>query len=166
MSARINIGGQVIVIPTSGTDANWAQGVSSAFIAIANQLASIASQFDISPRVQILTSDANTNLDVSGAVFPSGSVRSFSFTYAIYRTNGVTALAEDGIVNGVYNDLTSVWTLDHNFEGERQVSGLPYHTFAMSGDQLQISTTAIGGAYDNVNSKLSYGAKTVLTTDL
>ncbi len=166
MSTRISIGSKVLNMPSSGSDANWAPAMTEFFIAVADQLAAISSQFDISPRVQILVSDANTNIDVNSCIFPSGSVRSFSFNYAIYRTNGVISLAEDGIVAGVFNTLTSTWTLQHEFEGERQASGAPYHTFSMSGDQLQFSSVAIGGAYDGTNSKLSYGAKTILVSDV
>jgi hypothetical protein len=167
MSVRIVVGSQVIEFPSSGQDANWAPAVIQFAQAAADQLAAIASQFDISPRVQILTSNANTNLDVNGVIFPSGSVRSFAFSYAIYRVSDTPfSLAEDGMVSGVYDTLNSTWNLQHEFEGSRQADGTPYHTFTMSGDQLQITTVAISGAYDNVNSKLSYAAKTVLTSDI
>lgn len=59
-----------------------------------------------------------------------------------------------------------MWILQHEFTGERQTSGIPYHTFSMSGDQLQMSTVAIGGAYDSINSKISYSAKTLLVSDI
>lgn len=166
MSVRLTIGTQIISFPTSGTDANWAPAVVQFAQAVADQLAAIASQFDISPRVQILTSDANTNIDVSGCTFPSGSVRSFNFVYAIYRTNGVDTLAEEGAVNAVFNTDTSAWSLQHEFEGQRQTDGTPYHTFSMSGDQLVFSSIAINGAYDNVNSKISYRALTNLVSDI
>lgn len=166
MSTRIVIGSTVITAPSSGTDSNWAPAMTQFMVAVQDQLSSIASQFDISPRVQILTNDANTNLDVSSVVFPSGSVLSFIFTYSVYRTNGVISLAEDGVVSGVFDASTSMWVLDHNYQGERQSDGTSYHTFNMSGDQLQISTVALGGVYDGVNSKLSYGAKTILASDI
>jgi hypothetical protein len=163
---RINIGQQTIAFPTSGTDANWAAGVVAFAQAVASQLASVASQFDISPRVQILTSDANTNLNISDVVFPSGSVRSFSFNYAIYRTNATTSLAETGFVNGVYDSLSSTWNLEQEFIGNRQTDGSLFHTFSMNGDQLQLTTVAMGGAYDNTTSKISYAAKTILVNDI
>lgn len=163
---RLVVGSQVIEFPNSGKDANWSPAVIQFAQAVADQLAAIASQFDISPRVQILTSDANTNLDVSGVIFPSGSVRSFVFSYGIYRTNGVISVKDEGYVNGIFDDLSASWILQHDFQGDRQSDGFPYHVFNMNGDQLQISTVAIGGAYDNINSKISYAAKTILVSDL
>jgi len=168
MSVKLTIGSQVISFPTSGTDQNWAPAVVQFAQAVADQLAAIASQFDISPRVQILTSDTNSGIDISGCSFPSGSVRSFIFSYAIYRTNGVAldTLAEDGTVSAVFNTITSTWTLQHEFEGKRQSDGSPYHTFSMSGDQLLLSTVQIGGAYDGALSTISYNAKTNLVSDI
>lgn len=166
MSTKITIGSQVITIPGSGADPNWSQGIIDAITALSVQIAGIASTFDIPPSVQVLTNDANTNLDVNSGVFPSDLVRSFVFSYAVYRTNGVTSIAEEGTVAGVYNTLTSTWSLTHTFGGIREADGTPYTSFSMSGDQLQISTVAIGGSYDTVNSKLSYSAKTILVSDL
>lgn len=163
---RITIGSTVIDFPNSAADSNWAPAIDEFAQAVADQLAAIASQFDISPRVQILTSDANTNLIISSAVFPSGSVRAFQFFYSIYRTNTVIALAEQGTVSGVFDDLSSTWILQHEFEGERQSNGTAYHTFSMSGDQVTLDTVAIGGSYDSTNSKISYSAKTLLVSDL
>lgn len=163
---RINIGGTIINFPNSGTDANWAPAVIEFAQAVADVLASIASPFDISPRVQILTSDNNINININSVTFPSGSVRAFLFSYAIYRVNDTMALAETGSIYGVYDTLNSTWSLNHQFEGEKQSSGQPYHTFIMSGDQMQLSTVAIGGSYDSNNSKISYSAKTNLITDL
>jgi len=165
MSVRLIIGSQVINFPTNGTDASWGYAVVQFAQAVTDQLSSIASAFDVSPRVQTLTSDANSAIALSGCTFPSGSVRSFNFSYAIYRTNTVTVLAEEGTVSGVYNTDSAIWTLQHEFQGERQSDGSPYHTFSMSGDDLRFTSVAIGGSYDNVNSKISFGAKTVLVSD-
>ena len=166
MSTRIVIGSQVITAPSSGSDSNWAPAMTQFMVAVQDQLASIASQFDISPRVQILTSDTNTDLAINSATFPSGSVRAFTMTYAVYRTNTVTSLAEQGTVSAVFDTLTSTWILQHEFEGHRQSSGSPYHTFSMSGDNLTCSTVGIGGSYDSINSKLSYSVKTEVVSDL
>ncbi len=165
MSINITIGNQVIKFPSDGDDALWSPAIIDFAQAVADQLSGISSEFDISPRVQILASDSNTNLNVEDVIFPSGSVRSFVLTYSIYRTNGVITLAEDGILSGVYNTVTSTWGLQHEFNGDRQPSGDSYHTFSMSGDQVTISTVSIGGVYDNINSKLSYQASTLLVSN-
>ena len=165
MSINITIGNQVISFPSQGEDPNWAPPVIDFAQAVANQLQATASAFDIPPRAQILTSDANTNLNLTGVIFPSGSVRSFTFTYAVYRTNGVLSIAENGIITGVYDTLNSIWILSREFTDNRaNGNSTLYHTFTMSGDQMQFSSVAIGGSYDSTNSKVSFAAKTVLTS--
>lgn len=161
----IVIGSQIIDIPNSGADPNWSSGIIDAFEAIALQLQAIASPFDVAPRVQILTSDANVNLTLADASFPSGSVRSFSLYYTIYRTNDVDSLVTQGEVSGAYDTLNAVWILNDSFNGERQADGIPYQSFAMSGDDLTLSTVAMGGAYNSVDSTISFSAKTELTTE-
>lgn len=165
MSVQITIGNQVINIPSSGESPNWSEAIDDAFEAIATALLGIASPFDISPRAQTLTSDANTNLNIADVIFPHGSVRGFSFNYAVYRTNGVTSLAEQGFVNGVYDTLAGSWSIQHEFTGPRQTDGSVYHSFSMSGDQLQFSCPALGGSYNSTDSKLSYSASTILVSD-
>lgn len=159
---NIQIGNQTIPFPDSGSSPNWSQAVIDFAEAVATQLASISSEFDVAPRVQQLTSDVNTNLPVFACIFPNGSVRSFSFNYAIYRTNNVTTSTEQGEVNAVYDTEASTWTLEHEFNGTKQNDGSMYNTFSMSGDQLVLSTAAIGGSYNNTESTISYFAKTNL----
>lgn len=162
---KLIIGTTVINFPATGSDAVWSQAVDDFAVAVTNQLSGLASAFDISPRVQVLTNDGYTGagaLPISGCIFPNVSVRSFNFSYAIYRTNSVTSLDEVGTVNGIYNMANAVWNLEHNFSGLRQSDGSLYHSFSMSGDQLVVEITALGGAYDGINSKISYSAKTLL----
>lgn len=167
---KVFIGTTVINFPTSGTDANWGIAVEQFADSVAKELAGLASPFDVSPRVVTLNNDANSNLPVPGCLFPSTSVRSFSLNYAIYRTNGTgvgtTTLAEEGTVSGVFNTNTALWHLQHDFSGDRQGNGQAYHTFDMTGNELTITTVAIDGSYDSVNSKLSYSAKTILISNL
>lgn len=166
MSIKLTFGSKIVSIPENGASPSWGPGIVSAFQAIAQQLQGITSTFDIPPSVQVLATDSNTNLNVQDGIFPSDQVRSFVFSYAIYKTNGVTSIAEDGRVEGVYDTLNSFWMITHTFSGPRQPSGTPYNTFAMVGDQLTLSTDPIGGSYDSSQSRLSYAAKTILTTDL
>lgn len=161
---RITIGNTVIDFPNTGRDSTWSDAVIQFAEEVADQLAGSAGEFDVTPKVLTLGNDANTNLVISSANFPGSSVRSFIFTYGLYRTNGVTNLAESGTVTGVYNTGDASWELQHEFVGPVQASGIPYTTFAMSGDELTISTVAIGGSYDSINSRLSYYAKTQLVT--
>ncbi len=161
----ITVGSEVIDFPNSGTDPNWAPAVIAYAQAVANQLQAQASPFDVPPKVQILTSDSNVNLNLTDAIFPSGSVRSFSMYYTIFRTNTVDSVLDQGEVYGSYNSDTTAWVLSEKFNGTRQDDGLPYQSFNMSGDQLQLNTVAIGGSYDSVNSTISFSAKTELATE-
>lgn len=165
MSVRVTIGTQVIDLPSPGADPNWAEAWDNFATAVANQLQAIASVFDVAPQVQILSSDSNTNLDVADCIFPSGSVRSFTMYYAIYRKNTTTSIKEQGEISGIYDTLNSTWIIKDQYNGDRATDGTPYHAFNMSGDQLQLSTVAIGGSYDSVNSTISYSAKTELVTE-
>lgn len=164
-SIPLMIGQQTIQFPNSGSDPNWSPAVIDFAKAVTAQLASLGSPFDIAPKVQILTSDANTSLNIQDAIFPSGSVRSFTLYYVTYRQNGVIALVEQGEIKGVFNTLTTTWTLCDQYNGNRQSDGTPWHSFQMSGDQLQINLTAMGGSYNTTLSTLGYSAKTELVTD-
>lgn len=161
---KLTIGGTVINFPATGRDAVWSDAVTDFASAVTDQLSGLSGQFDINPKVQTLSLDQNTNLAIANANFPSGSVRGFNFQYSIYRTNGVTHLAEKGSVIAVYNTGNASWELEHNFIGDKQASGESYTSFSMSGDQLTISTVAMGGSYDGTNSKLSYSCKTDLVS--
>lgn len=165
MSVNITIGNTVIPFPTSGSDANWSEPIVEFAEAVAQVLQGVSLQFDVSPRVQLLSLDANSGLSIVGANFPNGSVRKFVFNYAIYRTNGTISVIDAGTVTGSFDTLGAVWNLQVEFNGTKQADGTSYHTFAMSGDQLQLSTVAIGGVYDNSNSKISYSAKTELVSN-
>lgn len=166
MSIKLTFGSKIVTVPESGSAPNWANGIVSAFQAIAQQLQGIVSTFDIPPSVQVLATDTNSNLNIQNGVFPSDQVRSFNFTYAIYKTNGVISIAEKGTLGGVYDTLNSFWILTHVFSGPRQTDGTAYNTFTMTGNLLQLSTAPIGGAYDSTQSRISYAAKTLLTRDL
>lgn len=159
--SRIKIGTTVIDFPNSGTDANWAPAVDAFAIAVEKNFASVITAFDVSPRVEYLQYDANTNLEVPSASFNHLSVRGFTFNYSIYRTNNVLTISEIGVVLGHY-DPANGWNLSHTFSGQRQSDGEQYHTFAMSGDQLTLTTVAIGGSYDSSKSEISYSAKALL----
>lgn len=162
---RLVIGTRVIEFPDSGSSPLWSEAVIDFAQSVESQLALTASAFDVPPRVQILTSDSNSGLNITDCIFPSGSVRSFSVFYAIYRTNGVTSLIQQGEIRGIYDTLEAAWYLNDEFNGDRQADGLPYQSFQMSGDQLQLNTTLLGGAYDTANSRISYSAKTQLKTE-
>ena len=162
---NIQVGNRIIKFPNSGSDAQWSQPVIDFAQAVAQELQGISSEYDVNPRVQTLISNTNTNLAISGLTFPNSAVRGFTVSYAIYRTNTVDSLVQTGTFSGIYDTVNSNWVVEHEFVGERQSNGLPYHTFGMSGDNVTLSTIAMTGSYDNINSNISYSAKTLLLSN-
>jgi hypothetical protein len=157
MAKRIYIGSYVIDFPTSGTDANWAPAVDLFAQAVEEFLNGLASLYDVSPRTQTLN-DITVETKLDKCIFDPSVLRGFTFNYVIYRYNSSTHLTESGIVNGVYNDNTLAWDLEHQFSGERQApSGDVYHLFTMDNDNV-LNITPQG--LTNPIGKISYSAKT------
>ena len=164
----ITVGGIVIQFPNTGASPIWSESVIQFAQAVATQLQTISSPFNIAPTVQVLTSNANSGITLNGngsnLSFPHLSVRSFTFTYAIYRvTSTPTINIQWGTVSGIYNTNTSQWSVEHNFQGDAP-NGIPYCTFDInSSDQLLLTTAALTpGIYDGVNSTISYSTTTEL----
>lgn len=165
---KIQIGTDIINFPNSGTDALWSPSVIQFAELVADTLNGIASPYDLSPRVQDLTTDYNTGLFLQGAEFPNTAVRQFSLSYAIYRTRTDSSLSvtESGILNGIYNSKTAEWELQDQYHGDRKSDGECYHEFIMNSDKVTLTTFAIGSPYDANNSKISYSAKTLLVDNI
>ena len=75
----ITIGGTVIQFPNTGASPAWSPAIIQFAEAVAVQLQVISSPFDVAPTVQILTSNANTDITLNGngssLSFPHTSVR-------------------------------------------------------------------------------------------
>lgn len=167
----ITIGGTLIEFPNTGASPNWAPAIIQFAQAVGVQLATVVSPFDVAATVQTLTSNTNVGITLNGngsdLTFPSGSVRSFTFTYAIYRVStgaGAMSITDTGTVTGVYNTTTVGWSINHTFSGDVQPSGLPWNTFSVdSSDRLTLTTVALPtGTYDFTHSTISYSATTEL----
>lgn len=170
---RIIIGSKVIEFPSSGADANWAPAITDFAVAVADELAGLISPFDVSPRVQTLNTNPSVgnylDINVEDCSFENDQVRGFFFSYTIYREStgvGAEKLDEVGTVNSVYNTDTGDWSYNHSFNGETQADGSAWHEFLMSGDQLVLRVWGIGGVYNDIDSKISYSAKTLLIDNL
>lgn len=162
MSYQVQVGTQVITLPSTGADAVWSGGQIQFNKAVAAALNGIVSPFDTLPTV-ITIPDGVVGLSLAN--LQSGDVRSFIMTYGIYRENSAQTLYEQGDVRGVYNDDTSAWILNFNFSGPRRVSvgneGTQYHTFSMSGDSLELTAVplTVGTGYAGT---ISFSIKTEL----
>lgn len=166
----ITVGGVVIQFPNTGSSPIYSEAIIEFAQAVATQLQTIASPYDIAPTVQILTSNVNTNINLSGngtnVSFPSDLVRSFTFSYAVYRvTSTPTTNIQEGTVSGIFNTSAGTWSIQHEFKGNAPL-GVPYCTFDMNAsDELLLSTTSLSpGVYDTVNSTISYSAQTELVS--
>jgi hypothetical protein len=167
---NIQIGDQIIKFPNSGADANWAPAIVQFAEAVGTQLLLVGNPGDKTSRVDPLPSNGFPNWNIPNAQFTGTTVRKFIFSYAIMRKNQATptpfSVAEQGVVEGIYNSATSSWEITHNFTGTRQPNGEAYHLFNMSGAQLRLSAVAIaeptGGDYGTI----SWSAKTELVSNL
>lgn len=161
MSIKITIGSTVINFPSSGTDANWAEAMDEFATAVTEQLAGVGLTYDVPPQVEELI-ESGTN-PIPLANFPNVSVRGFTLTYSAYRvaSSPTVSKTQTGTVIGVYDATQNLWTLQHEFTGEKQSNGEPYITFDMNSDSLEVTTVSLGGLYDQPNSKISFTAKTL-----
>ncbi len=165
----VTIGDTVIQFPNTGSSPIWSEAIIEFVQAVETQLQILSNPFDSPALVQPLTQNINTNLTLtaSGSAlgFPSASVRSFTFTYAIYRVSDSASDASTGVVTGIYNSDAAIWGLSHEYAGDVQTSGAPWVTFDMNGsDEITLTTVLIPGIYDSVNSTISCSAKTELVT--
>ncbi len=163
---KIQIGTDIINFPNNGSDALWSPAVIQFAEAVADTLSGIISPYDVTPKVQTLNTDTNTNLALGGATFDGGLVRKFSLNYAIYRTRTDSSLSisEAGILTGTFNTDTVSWEIQDEYIGDRQANGEPYHKFTIGSEQVFLDTVGIGSPYDPINSKISFSAKTELVS--
>lgn len=105
----------------------------------------------------IVNSTTNTfqlSSSFNGAVLPITSDGTGVFPFV---------LTETGNVLGVYD--SDKWQLNHTHNGPRQNTGQSYVTFTMPNDTICVTTVALPETYDTVNSRISYSAKTLLTSN-
>lgn len=167
MSTTITIGNQVITIPTSGTDANWSEGIVDAFEAIATELATIQPGDNVAQTVQDLVNNSATTVNLTGATFDSATVRSFTLNYAVYRQTsgaGAAGILEQGTLNGVYDTLAAEWSLSRTYSGDSQSDGVSYHSFSMSTDTVTFTKVVMPGAAF-VSGTISWSATTQLVAE-
>jgi hypothetical protein len=155
----ISIQGTTISIPNSGSSPNWSPAVIEAFQAIAEALASVTGDFDVSPRTQTIDSLNPGTVVIDSLSFPTSEVRSVIIRYSVFRTasSPSTTAYEAGTLTMVYspnNPTNSKW------EVQREAVGDGKCTFSVSdtGD-VSITTTQIGTT--NHTGTLSFAASTL-----
>jgi hypothetical protein len=163
----ITIGTTVIQFPNTGSSPAWSPAVIQFAEAVSLALQASGSPFNVAPTVQTLSNNLNASINLTGSgsnlSFPSGSVASFTFTYSVYRVSSSTSKTQEGVVTGVFNTVTSTWSLRHVFGGDVQSDGTPFCTFEINGsDELLLSTAIIAGTY--TTGRISYSAVTELVS--
>lgn len=142
MSVVVTIQGTPIEFPTTGESPNWAPAVVEFAQATAEALLVAAGPFDLAQRIFDLTSDVNTNTDVTDLNFPTSAVRAGFIKYSVIRSgvNGLitTTLIESGNIVVVYDGAS--WTLSRDYVGDANC----VFNITPTG-QVQISTTTLTG---------------------
>lgn len=127
MSKTLVFGSTVVDIPTSSEAPNWAEGVTQAFDAIAETLATVAGPFDV-PAQSISIDSSNPgvpNTDIGPLNFPITSVRAVNIQYAVFRTTSSTTAYETGNILAVYspsNTIGNKWETSQDSVGDGKIS--------------------------------------------
>ena len=148
MSVTINIKGTPIEFPSTGESPNWAPAVIEFAQAVENAILSAVGPYDIPPQVFNLTSDTNTNLDVTDLNFPTSAVRSAYIKYSVIRI-GSSTVTEAGNIMTVYDG--SSWTLTRDYVGDANCE----FNITTTG-QVQITTSTLSGY---TSGKVSFSAQ-------
>lgn len=160
MSIPLQIQGTTINFPESSASPNWSPGIIQFAQATATALSGLTGPFDVSPFSFILTSDVNTNVNLTNLNFPTTSVRSAIITYNIERVNSspTTTQYETGLIEIVYNGTT--WDMTRDSTGQiLNGSSIPFNTFSITNlGQVQFSTITLG-AGTFTSGKITYSAK-------
>lgn len=158
MSTPITISGTTIVFPTSGESPNWSPAIVQFAQLVADALSLVAGPFDVFPQIFTMTSNANTNVNITNLSFPTSNVRAAFIRYTVYRNTSSTTVTEAGNLIIVYNPSNSVgnkWSINQIFTGDASIVFNVTDT-----GQVQFSTTAIAGT-SHVGS-LTYSAQALL----
>lgn len=144
MSISINIGGTIINFPSSGQSPNWSEAVIEFAQAVESALQGIVGPFDIAPQIYTMTSNVNTDIDVSNLAFPTSQVRGAFIRYSVFRTTTTNTVSESGNLIVTYNPDAATnekWAITRDFVGDADI------TFSITDvGQVTFSTTSLAGA--------------------
>lgn len=127
MAKDLTFGSTIVSIPESADAPNWAEGVTQAFDAIAETLATVAGPFDV-PAQSISIDSSNPgvpNTDIGPLNFPITSVRAVNIQYAVYRTTNSTTAYETGTIVAIYSPSNSIgnkWETSQDSVGDGKIS--------------------------------------------
>ena len=125
ISQTITIQGVVIDFPSSGDSPNWAQAVDQFAVAVQNALGAFVGPFDVPPQTYIMTSNANSNVDLPNLSFPTANVQGALIAYSVYRNTSSTTATETGQIIINYNSTFGTglkWEVSREYVGDAQVT--------------------------------------------
>lgn len=158
MSIPITIQGTIINFPSSGESPNWSQPIIDFAKATEAALNSFVGPFDIPPQIYIMTSNANSNVDLPNLSFPTANVQGAVINYSVFRNTTAETITETGSLLVNYNSTAGVglkWEISREYIGNANV------TFNITDvGQVQFSSTLIAGSGHNGN--ITYQAKAIL----
>lgn len=158
MSTPITISGTTVNIPTSGESPNWAPAIVQSFQLIADALSLLVGPYDVFPQIFTMTSNTNTNVNVTNLSFPTSIVRAAFIRYTVYRNTNSTTVTEAGNLIITYNPSNSTgakWSINRVYTGNASINFNVTDT-----GQVQFSTTSISGT-GHVGS-ITYSAQSLL----
>src|SRR5690348_1015909 len=140
MSISVNIAGSTYSIPEQGQSPPWGTDLTSLLQAIVNSINSTSGTADILLTTFNLSNNQSSASNITGAAFDVSQVRSFIFTYSIYRSTDSAELAEVGQLFGTYSSVSSTWDMSQQSGGS---SGVTF-TITDSGQTKYTSTNMSG----------------------
>ena len=154
----ITIQGTIINFPDSGSSPNWSQPIIDFAKATEAALNSFVGPFDIPPQIYIMTSNANTNVDLPNLSFPTADVQGAIISYSVFRNTNSQTITETGSFTVNYNSTRGSglkWSISREYQDGAQV------TFSITDvGQIQFSSTLIAGT--GHNGTIVYQAKAIL----
>jgi hypothetical protein len=158
MSIPIQVNGTIVNFPASGESPNWSSAVIQFAQLVAAALAFSVGPFDVPPQVYVMTSNANTNVNLPNLTFPTSTVRGAIVIYSVFRSTNLSTVSETGQIYVNYNPTFPVgkkWEISNDHVGNANSS----FTILDVG-QLQFSTTLLAGT--GFSGTITYQAKAIL----
>lgn len=159
MAVVVTIQGTEIEFPTPGESPNWAPAVLEFAQAVEDALQAAIGDFDVFPQTFILTSNANSNLDIPNLNFPIDEVRSAFITYSVYRSTATNSSFDSGEMVVIYDSLNTTWYLQREADSNSDTDIMFNIT---SAGQIQITTTSLSGT--GYSGRIAFSAQALTQT--
>lgn len=119
MSIVLTVNNTSFEYPEQGEQAPWGEAATGWAYEVTNVLASINGPSDILESSAVIENNISIAEPVAGLFFDPATVRSFTVTGNLYRTNGVTVKVEEFTIKGLNNG--SSWLFQQDGFGSAEV---------------------------------------------